>query len=384
MGKPKLTKTRDQHIYSYQDSKGTKKFAYRYRYTHTNGRKLDAYKQNFASATEASLALIAKKAELLTGNLIKTDNKNLTIEQLCKIYTDYKRNQWKSSTYVTNTHALKAICKRMGRTKLSELTKVNYRLKFIEPQLDEIAASTVNFQHRIFNGAVNFAVDEEYIDRNRIRTTKVEYTVKHFALEKTELEQVLRYAKDIKSVMYNTLVTLAYTGMRRGEAAGLKFGDIDFVEKTISIDRTFDHHGERSPKTNNSIRILPLPIVLEKLFTQLKRQRKELLFKKTGKIDGAILNEEFILLNQQGNHLSPATFQHFFSKLLKETGIKCHAHVLRHTYATILIGEGFDVATVANLLGDTIATIQKVYVHAINEHCEKASKRFEDIFFEII
>lgn len=47
--------------------------------------------------------------------------------------------------------------------------------------------------------------------------------------------------------------TLAMTGMRRGEAMGLYWSDINFADKTISITKTRDRHGVRDPKTKQSV-----------------------------------------------------------------------------------------------------------------------------------
>lgn len=384
MGKPKLTKTRDQHIYSYQDSKGTKKFAYRYRYTRSDGKKADAYKQGFSTSKDAVLALTSIQAELLSGNYIKFDNADITIKEICDIYVQYKKKQWRKSTLVTNQHSINAICKKIGHIKLNKLNKVNYQLQFIEPQLESVAASTVKAQHTTLNSIINFAVEEEYLNKNRIRGLSIDYEMNHYAISKADLERVLEFTKKKRPVIYPAIATLGYTGMRCGEVCGLKWKDVDFTKGIISVNRTLDRHGERPPKTKNSIRKLPLPHTLEEILKKTKKERQQKLFKDAAMINANLLDEEYVFLNQRGNSYRHENFQSFFKFLYKHEKILCRAHVLRHTYATILIGEGFDIATVASLLGDTIATVQKVYVHAIDDHREKAAKHFNEILSKII
>ena len=60
--------------------------------------------------------------------------------------------------------------------------------------------------------------------------------------------------------------------------------------------------------------------------------------------------------------------------------IKNSVHDLRHTYATRLLAEGIDIKTVASLLGDTITTVELIYVHYTDEMREKAADDINRIF----
>nr|WP_253734834.1 tyrosine-type recombinase/integrase [Lysinibacillus fusiformis] len=55
---------------------------------------------------------------------------------------------------------------------------------------------------------------------------------------------------------YSLLLTVAYTGIPRGEALELQWQNINFTNNTITIERTRDDKGVRSPKTNNSYRTI--------------------------------------------------------------------------------------------------------------------------------
>src|SRR5690606_30200297 len=67
---------------------------------------------------------------------------------------------------------------------------------------------------------------------------------------------------------YTFLLTIAYTGMRRGEACGLQWNNIDFERNTITIERTRDGKGTRSPKTKNSRRTIFVDVMV---MDQLKK-----------------------------------------------------------------------------------------------------------------
>lgn len=67
---------------------------------------------------------------------------------------------------------------------------------------------------------------------------------------------------------YTIIFLLAYTGFQKGEAFGLTWRDIDFKEKTITVERTRDDLGTRPPMPNNSYRTIPEDnLVLHKLKT---------------------------------------------------------------------------------------------------------------------
>lgn len=55
-------------------------------------------------------------------------------------------------------------------------------------------------------------------------------------------------------------------------------------------------------------------------------------------------------------------------------------HDFRHTYATRLLSSGMDIKTVASLLGDTVATVERVYIHYTDEIRAKAAEDINRIF----
>lgn len=70
---------------------------------------------------------------------------------------------------------------------------------------------------------------------------------------------------------YTAVLLLAYTGLRRGEAQALRWNDIDFINKKLTVDETKDYFGVRSPKTKRSRRTI---IISDVILMQLKIFRK--------------------------------------------------------------------------------------------------------------
>ena len=71
---------------------------------------------------------------------------------------------------------------------------------------------------------------------------------------------------------------------------------------------------------------------------------------------------------------------HSIKRVFEYTKGDISIHDFRHTYATTLLSNGFDVKTVAALLGDTVETVLKAYVHYTDEMREHAQERLSKFF----
>ena len=65
------------------------------------------------------------------------------------------------------------------------------------------------------------------------------------------------------------------------------------------------------------------------------------------------------------HHIYPTTLQKAFKKAVDESGITKHAtvHTLRHSFATHLIEDGYDIRTIQDLLVYNSAETTKIYTH---------------------
>ena len=74
---------------------------------------------------------------------------------------------------------------------------------------------------------------------------------------------MLGVTKKYKNITnYTFVLLLAYSGLRKGEALGVKWKNVNLKEKTITVDCIRDRLGDRPPKTKNSYRTIPIDDVL--------------------------------------------------------------------------------------------------------------------------
>ena len=192
-------------------------------------------------------------------------------------------------------------------------------------------------------------------------------------------EEAVRKYKTGKPVyrLGHSIIVLMYTGLRIGELLALKWTDVDFVNKTISVDKNAvvakvvdgnkSHYrliNQSSTKTTSGRRKVPL--------TDIANQSLQELFKITG-------GHEFVMSSKTGKQVSPRNINRMFHSILLQTGIAtntddfCGVHVLRHTFASMLFVNGCDIKVVSELLGhaDTKIT-ENIYIHLIQEQKVKA------------
>src|SRR5699024_8532176 len=115
--------------------------------------------------------------------------------------------------------------------------------------------------------------------KNRFVNVRIEHNndLDNF-LTPEELDIFLNAAEKYGDITEYTLtLLLAYTGFRKGEAHGLKWENIDFKNKTVTVERTRDDDGARSPKTKNSYRTIEVDDLVIK---QLEKYQKWCIEKK--------------------------------------------------------------------------------------------------------
>lgn len=383
MGRPKLTATKETHVFSYKTKSNQKRYAYRYRHTRVDNTRKEFYKQGFIALKDATLALTELKAELLKGNYGQVDHRHLTLAQAFEMFIEYRKNDIKPNTL----HAIQSVYSRMnpliGEVPINKLTPYLYKKSFLD-KINSVKTSTLAKYHSRICTVLNFAVKNDFLDKNRLLNISFNYDVDHKIIEDEEMQRILEYTRHEKPYMYPIILFLTSTGVRIGEALGVKWRDLDLNAGIININCTVSYrYGEGTPKTKSSYRIIPLPIKMIEQLKHYKLQQKKNLLQlgmSTKFTDGVQFEKRYIFRNLKDQALSYDSIKWFFQTLRKKLEIeKISPHVFRHTYASVLIGEGVDIATVASLMGDSIDTIQKIYVHAINDKRNEAVIRLESV-----
>jgi integrase len=375
----KLTKSKkDPELYHYLNAKGEKLWCYRHRYYDSLGKRKEKSKQGFKTEKEAYRSLLEVKANTLNGVVKKVDHSNFSISEWLDIWYETHKNDWKITSQIQRENAIKYQMKPLlGKYKLADLDKTTYKRVYINELLKTYKPSTVRLFHRLFKVAINAAVDDEIIPRNRFNKISIQgnESFDNFLMA-DELNLFLAAAKRLENITnYTLILLLAYTGLRKGEAYGLRWENIDFEAKTLTVDRTRDNKGVRTPKTKNSYRSI---LIDNDLAAQLKIYRTWC--KETKLSFGLRLtDDDYIFISyQSGSPVTDNTLMYCFDRIIKNTGIKrITPHGLRHTHATLLIGQRIPVKVIADRLGNTPQMILDIYGHSFKDLEEESVLAFE-------
>lgn len=378
-----LNKTKTDEVYYYFLKNGEKRFMYRHKYYDNLGKRKEKKESAFVTEKEALKALVEVKAALLNGQVKQVEHSQMTVAQWLDIWYETYNSSWEVTSRLQRKDAIKNQMKPLlGKYKLGALDKSTYVREYINVLKKKYSDRSVALFHRLFKIAINAAVEDEIIPRNRFLKVAIEINDElDNVLTASELDLFLQTAKKHENITnYSIILLLAYTGLRRGEALGLRWKHIDFNENMLTVECTRDRYGCRTPKTKRSYRKIPIDQVLVNQLITYQKWCIETKFSYGMKIDK---ENDFIFISYQdgvpiAENMVFYSFKRVHEILKKEkTPVnEISPHGLRHTHASILINLGIPVKTIADRLGNTPDMINNVYAHSFQEYELKAVSAF--------
>lgn len=189
-------------------------------------------------------------------------------------------------------------------------------------------------------------------------------------LSPEQVEEIINSCTRIRDKFL--LCLLHESGMRIGQALGLRHEDIQSWDNLIKIVPRSDNANGARAKTMSSYDI---PISKELMGLYSKYLHDEFM-----EILGDDLSDYVFVNLWDGRIGSPMTYNNvmdLFLRLKRKTGIAIHPHMLRHTHATELIHEGIGMAYVQKRLGHaSIQTTIDTYVHVSNEDMKRELSQY--------
>ena len=254
----------------------------------------------------------------------------------------------------------------------------------VQSKGNTLSQKTISHYHRLISSILEKAVKWQVILYNpchRVEAPKVQKKeTKYFDDEQTAH---LLECLEAEPLRYKAMIlTLLYSGMRRGELCGLEWSDVDFKNSLIDINKSSLYTNGRgiyadTTKTEGSKRVIKVPpVVIDTLRQHRKEQTAERL-----KLGDQWTDTNKVFTQWNGNPIHPDTLTNWFSKFLERYSLPhISLHGLRHTNATLLIAAGADLRTVSKRLGHSnMSTTANIYTHAIQSADERASQLLDDM-----
>lgn len=252
-----------------------------------------------------------------------------------------------------------------GDMKITEINRGKVKDFLLSKVNEGYAASTVTHIKNVVSGVLNRAVDNEIIPANPAHSLGKIVKPKDRKesmdpLTVDELRTLLDTVNEQFREHYPLFLLLVRTGMRVGEALALKWGDIDFTGRFINVGKSLVRGNFSSPKSGKSRRV-----DMSLQLTETLKAHK-LASKKKGLALGLGDAPECVFTDNKGGPLDKNNWRRrVFNKALEKANLrKIRIHDLRHTYATLRISKGDNIADVSNQLGHhSVKLTLDIYYH---------------------
>ncbi|WP_371598601.1 tyrosine-type recombinase/integrase [Streptomyces sp. NBC_00564] len=247
------------------------------------------------------------------------------------------------------------------------------------------SARTVQYIHAVLRSALQQAMREELIARNvaRIVETPTVTPKEVRPLDVTEVRLLLKTAKSHR--LYALWLVLVSTGLRRGEALGLTWGDIDLAGGQVRVRRNVQRIRRElifgTPKTMRSVRTVSLPRHCVRALTQHREQQereRKVAGKKWQPVPGH--PDALVFTTLTGRVTDPRSLNRMLTILCRDANVRrVRVHDLRHTCASLLLAQGVDARTIMETLGhSTITMTLDTYAHVMGTTLRAAADRMDD------
>lgn len=266
----------------------------------------------------------------------------------------------------------------LGGFKITEITAAQIDALFISMKSQGKSHATVIKVYNILFGIFKRAYKHDLIEKNPMdKVTRPEPRkdeIKKQEPESYTAEEIIHIWNSLESepLKWRLYVRLLIdTGARRGEICGLQWKDIDFKENHITIAGNLCYTKAKgvyldTPK-NGKIRTIDVDPAVMSLLQQHRREQLQ-----------QFLGPYVFTQDDYPDPMHPQSPTRYLKKFSEKYGVSdLHPHKLRHSFASIAITNGADIASVSEKLGHSDKSVTlRMYTHADQESIKKTSDLF--------
>lgn len=335
----------------------------------TSGKWKRKWEGSWATKREAERVLSARISELESTFERKTDS------SLMSVYLRHWLESYCTPRLAPNTvrgykvNVEKHIIPYIGTIPLNKLQPKDLQALYDKLRAAGLSSTSARYVHNNLRKALGQAVKAQLIPRNPADLVDPPKVDRYEARTLTpDQAQKLIVASDGTEIHLPVLLALTL-GLRRGEALGLQWEDVDLVSKTVTVRHSagFSKGGLTlgTTKTKNSRRTLMVPEVLqEALEAALEKQAQE-----AERFGPGYNPYGLVCCRLDGSPLTSGVLHHQYHALLDQLGLpSIRFHDLRHTNATLMLRNAVPAKIVSAMLGhSSIGITMDTYSHVMTE-----------------
>lgn len=287
------------------------------------------------------------------------------LEWLAAMETSLELNTFYNYKNAINHNIVPYFKKR--NVKLQDLTPAELQYFYEAMTKRGLSASTVRKLHANIHKALKKAVRLRIINSNPADNVDLPKIKDKYKAKYYNQEQIVKMLDAVKGHFAESAIYLAALfGLRRSEVLGLKWDYIDFNTHTLTIRDTVVTAGSKTidksrTKNKSSYRTLSLSTQAEDYLKRVKaKQLEEQLY-----FGNTYYNSDYVCRREDGTPLKPDYFSQVFQALLKKNNLpSIRLHDLRHSCASLLLANGYELKEIQEWLGHSdIGTTSDIYAH---------------------
>jgi len=334
----------------------------------------------FATRKEADAAGREWSRDADNGIIIKTTT--ATFAEIARQWLDMKRHDLKPRTLEHYEATVKTITARIGILSIQKVQPANLDALYALLRSEGKSEDALHQVHLRLAQVFDYATKRRIIAVNPMHAIDSP-TVRPEAATILSAAQIARFLSYAANDGYSPLwLLLVQTGMRRGEAIGLRWSDLDLERGKLTVRQTVEVLAGKvhisTPKTAAAVRTITLfPESLAALKTHHMRQLERRIRASEWE------NNDLVFCTDGGKPLHPDNVYRNLKVIQKKANDAAAkegtqgeekvlpafcVHDLRHTHASHLLAEGWNIPKVSRRLGHANAAItMKIYAHALND-----------------
>lgn len=347
------------------------KYAYRVVLYFKDGTKQIKMCSGFTTKKAAEEARKITIGRLVNGTYVVNDR--VKVKEFLEYWLEYdiRKRVQSSNTYGAYSNIVKKhIIPILGNKKMTEVNKGDVHRLYKDRA--EYSKYIVRLVKTVRNVSFRYAVKCKLIPVNPAEGVNLPkaaetgaYHTRNIDTAKTlNMEQILQLLEASKDtpihiqILFNVLM-----GLRRQEINAVKYSDVDYLNRTLSVERQLGKKLNREPngayekpttkselplKTPSSRRVLPIPdYVFEAILEERKRYERN-----RSRRRAQFLDADYICCSNYGKPRSKDFHWSHYKKLLRDIGLPdIRWHDLRSTYCTLLLKQDFNPKAVSRLMG---------------------------------
>jgi len=365
-----------------------------------NGRRRQDKKGGFKTKKEAQSACSKVINKVESGSYVQ--DSNITFEEFSTEWLEYYKNleEVKESTVRVRKHEIGRLLPHLAKLKLKDISRKKYQETLNKLKEENFSKSSIGGAHVVGKMIFKRAIELELISNNPTQYASIPKKTKTVE-ELEEEEEVAKYLeKEELSLFLSTtkergldkdylvFLVLAYTGIRAGELCALKWKDIDFKERTISITKTLYNPKNNTtkykllpPKTKTSRRKIDIdPVVIVELE---KHKAQQNIIKMENR--NTYHDKDFIFTKERDHLGYPEIIRTVANRMLRilklsKLNESLTPHSLRHTHTSLLAEAGTSLPEIMERLGHKDdKTTRFVYMHTTKAMKKETSQKFSEL-----